>query len=394
MFDSTFSSVEGEFVSRPSKVRSQLPLFILYLIQRLFTIFEEIKTFFSPALRKIYYSSDPYHYNNIKRIVSFNWKMADSSSEAPQTVDYIRQIILDRPSLQIKENCQCNPLVITISDGGYVFGKLDIRFNKQLSVIELSFTVESKYSGQPISISIKNAEGSYLSNTAYRHSKNIISLDIPDEAAQEETCTIEVRVLSLSLREHEIESTAIIKNTRQSFGALRGMFEGELFTDFVLNVSGEKINAHKVILAGSSRYFEAMFASGMVESQRSYLEIEDSEPETIRAMLDFIYSGELRQPCKRVFEGKDTELKKTNSSVFYSRLFLAADKYQIDGLKQECAKVLCSLITSGSAGGILSIALDHKLNYLRDLVAKFILGSDRRDECFFNQHYSEYRYSL
>lgn len=143
------------------------------------------------------------------------------------------------------------------------------------------------------------------------------------------------------------------------------LFENGQCTDIVFKVSGEEIKAHKVILANKSKYFEVMFRSGLVEAQSDCIEVVEFKPNTIKAMLKYIYSSELED------ESKDEDGK----SSFYSNLLKAADKYQLDDLKKECEHILCTLISTENMEYLMSFALTHKVKNLQKKVAAFM--SDR-----------------
>lgn len=53
----------------------------------------------------------------------------------------------------------------------------------------------------------------------------------------------------------------------------------------------KRIHAHRVILAGSSDYFAAMFTGGMEESERNEVEIQGIEPDCLEALVNYCYTG-------------------------------------------------------------------------------------------------------
>ncbi|KAK5970013.1 BACK domain-containing protein [Trichostrongylus colubriformis] len=63
--------------------------------------------------------------------------------------------------------------------------------------------------------------------------------------------------------------------------------------DVTLVVKGARINAHRLVLAASSKYFEAMFSSGMVESREHDIKMNGIEARTLDALVNFCYSGEV-----------------------------------------------------------------------------------------------------
>lgn len=84
-----------------------------------------------------------------------------------------------------------------------------------------------------------------------------------------------------------------IRHSREMFQSLNKMRENRSYTDVTLSVKGEVFHAHKLILAASSRYFDAMFSAGMKESSQTEVEIKGDylTVEAFRLLLDFIYTS-------------------------------------------------------------------------------------------------------
>ncbi|MBS0633984.1 MAG: BTB/POZ domain-containing protein [Verrucomicrobia bacterium] len=64
--------------------------------------------------------------------------------------------------------------------------------------------------------------------------------------------------------------------------------------DFVLKVGEHEFPAHKFQLATHSKYFLALLQNNFIEAQSATLEIKDHSPEAVKAMVDYIYSGDLK----------------------------------------------------------------------------------------------------
>lgn len=114
------------------------------------------------------------------------------------------------------------------------------------------------------------------------------------------------------------------------------LLEDKQFTDITLVVAGEEIRAHKIILAASSLYFRRLFNSSPDETKTDRIEIVDFEPQTVKAMLEYMYRGVITKP------------EWVSGIEFYSNLLIVADKYQLDGLKSASEELLCSLATPHS----------------------------------------------
>ena len=74
----------------------------------------------------------------------------------------------------------------------------------------------------------------------------------------------------------------------------------------------------------------AMFQSNMKENDTKTVTIDDFKAEVISEMLNFIYTGSI--------SSQDT------ISEIATELLAAADKYQLDLLKNICEEILCSIL--------------------------------------------------
>ncbi|XP_065834033.1 kelch-like protein 17 [Oscarella lobularis] len=77
------------------------------------------------------------------------------------------------------------------------------------------------------------------------------------------------------------------------FSTMNTFRSSETLCDVVLlPCAGEvRIPAHRLVLAIASPYFEAMFTSGMLESRESIVRLPDIEPEPLKSLVDFCYTG-------------------------------------------------------------------------------------------------------
>ena len=86
---------------------------------------------------------------------------------------------------------------------------------------------------------------------------------------------------------------ALTQHSREMFEILNTMRQKQLHTDVILRVRGKDFQAHRVILAASSRYFDAMFSSGMKESLQMEVELTELylTEEALELLLNFIYTS-------------------------------------------------------------------------------------------------------
>lgn len=134
------------------------------------------------------------------------------------------------------------------------------------------------------------------------------------------------------------------------------LFLDEQLSDVTLNAAcGRTLNAHKSILAARSPIFAAMFEHNTVERQMNTVNIDDVEYNVLKEMLRFIYSARVE-----------------NVENSTSDLLVAADKYQIEGLKDACVRMLSENMLVENVAEILVIADRHNVACLKAQAMNFI----------------------
>ncbi|KPJ19977.1 Protein roadkill [Papilio machaon] len=127
--------------------------------------------------------------------------------------------------------------------------------------------------------------------------------------------------------------------------------------DFTIeSLDGEKFSVHKLLLAGQSEVFKAMLKEETAESQNSYVKLVDIGKEDLQCILEFIYSGTV----------KDLESKNCYN------LLMLADRFNLNGLKEITQHALCYQLTHDSALEILVLSDMYNANYLKREALKFI----------------------
>jgi speckle-type POZ protein len=139
--------------------------------------------------------------------------------------------------------------------------------------------------------------------------------------------------------------TAITHGQQQILNHLSKLLDTETMADVNFIVKGQEVKAHSAIVVSGSPVMAAMFETGKFkESLTKKVEIKDIEPSTFRQMLRYLYTGET------------PKLEWTNQTEL---LFLAADKYQIDGLKKICEESLVDNLCLRNAVHLLVLADLH-----------------------------------
>lgn len=125
--------------------------------------------------------------------------------------------------------------------------------------------------------------------------------------------------------------------------ALGSILASGSFADFVLRVSGERIDAHSVVLAARSPVFAAMFASPMREGRDKEVVIDDLEASAVRALLSFLYTGTV-----------EVEVLRSDEPAL--ALLQAAHRYEVSSLVERIAKALAARFDVNTVAEWLQVA--------------------------------------
>ncbi|GFY51590.1 TD and POZ domain-containing protein 3 [Trichonephila inaurata madagascariensis] len=142
--------------------------------------------------------------------------------------------------------------------------------------------------------------------------------------------------------------------------SLKSLYDGGILCDTNLCTSTETFPAHIVVLSAASPVFRAMFTNDMKEKSKGYVEISDLDADTVRQMLQYMYTDTL----------EDLSWEKA------LKLYTAADKYEIEAIKKKCSIYLKENLCQTKACEFLVLADMHQDKYLKKVVQDFILEHD------------------
>ena len=130
--------------------------------------------------------------------------------------------------------------------------------------------------------------------------------------------------MSPNTRHNEDVRAKRFKEVGESFVKL---LDDKELTDMTIKCGGKDFPCHSLVLSARSPVFKAMFQANMMESETKVVKIEDIEPAVVAELLHFIYTGGTNE---------------NTSQEIYLELLEAADKYDLDSLKEICEEYLCS----------------------------------------------------
>ncbi|GBN92529.1 Speckle-type POZ protein [Araneus ventricosus] len=138
---------------------------------------------------------------------------------------------------------------------------------------------------------------------------------------------------------------------------LKSMYTDGIFSDTTLHTSSQTFPVHRGILSARSPVFSRMFSHDMKEKNSGHVHITDLENDTVHRMLLFIYTDFL----------EDLQFESA------SKLYVAADKYEILSLKSRCSSFLKDNICPTKACDVLILADLHQDEDLKSFVQGYIL---------------------
>lgn len=123
---------------------------------------------------------------------------------------------------------------------------------------------------------------------------------------------------------------------------------------FIVGEERERIRAHKLILGARSDVFLTMFNSPMRQGQEEGMEVvQDTQPEVFRALLHFVYTGELRA--------------RDDTPEMSQHLLRAADFFRLDRLRLMCERRLCEKVDASNVSTTLVLADMHNAQQLKQV---------------------------
>lgn len=162
------------------------------------------------------------------------------------------------------------------------------------------------------------------------------------------------KVVSSSGQRNEVRREISLR--LEEFDDFESMLNDPHFSDVSISIEGKNIMACKLILMKRSPVFAAMFRADMKEQRKNVVLIKDIKYDVFMELLRFVYSGKVRQ-----------------LEVIAVDLLVAADKYQMENLKNLCESELVKQLSVDGAVRILKLADKHCAKKLKKLTIGYIV---------------------
>ncbi|KAK4026239.1 hypothetical protein OUZ56_015253 [Daphnia magna] len=151
---------------------------------------------------------------------------------------------------------------------------------------------------------------------------------------------------------------AVAKGAKHVLDHILNLWKTKTLSDVTFRCKGKDIKAHVMIVASCSPVLAAMFANDFKEKSEKVVEVKDITHNTFSRLLRFMYVGDAS--LETVQEKETTEL------------LVAADKYRVDTLKEDCALHLSQNLKVENAACFLVLAHLHNSSVLHEMTLDFM----------------------
>ena len=166
---------------------------------------------------------------------------------------------------------------------------------------------------------------------------------------------------------HSRDGVFIKEGEQFALTRLSNLLTDSTFADVTICVRGEAFMAHSAIVAAASPVMSAMFQHDFKENRTRIVNIGDTRALIFKQLLQYIYTGTVSGDVEE--EGEED---------ITMDLFVAADKYGVDALKEECSIILLSRkFDVDNVVSILILAHLHSVPYLFNASINFMVKNNR-----------------
>ncbi|GFS59545.1 speckle-type POZ protein [Trichonephila inaurata madagascariensis] len=136
------------------------------------------------------------------------------------------------------------------------------------------------------------------------------------------------------------ENDELLPSNLPNIPPFEQFYLSERLSDFSLKVDDEVLPVHQIVLSFHSSVFAAMIESDMKENHERFAVISDIPSSVLKDMLHYMYCGMVE------------DLTSEKAILLYE----AADIYNVQHLKEDCAVYLCSHMSDDVSANVLRLA--------------------------------------
>ena len=171
----------------------------------------------------------------------------------------------------------------------------------------------------------------------------------------DDTLEIRAEIKYVPLEETDFNGTQTIEPLTRR---LRQLYDTDVGKDFtIVSSAEEERQVHRAVLAISSPVLKAMIDSDLEETETGRCEMPDISTETLDTLVRFMYYNST----------KDLESKQHARDVL-----VAADKYQMNDLKETCERILAADLKNENAIELLLLADKVTAKFLKNSALRHV----------------------
>ncbi|KAE9963533.1 hypothetical protein BLS_009202 [Venturia inaequalis] len=128
--------------------------------------------------------------------------------------------------------------------------------------------------------------------------------------------------------------------------AVQLCFKSGKYSDLIVQSGAREFKVHKVVICEQSEWFEkATKDNTFLESQTGIIKMNEDEPDSVAAMLEYLYKDDytLVYPSSMT---KDSPEAKGHEMMFHLHVYVLADKLRIPALKKTASNYFRELVYS------------------------------------------------
>lgn len=145
------------------------------------------------------------------------------------------------------------------------------------------------------------------------------------------------------------------RGEKKALKLLTDLFVHQVDCDVQFEFEGDRrIGGHSKILSARSQIFAALFQKNTDNADP--IVIEDIAPEIFLSLLNYIYCGRISMPL-------------TDETA--QKLYVAASKFEIEDLKEDCIDYLLSCLTHDNVNNLISWSRQHSVEKLENAAHAF-----------------------
>ena len=137
---------------------------------------------------------------------------------------------------------------------------------------------------------------------------------------------------------------------------MRDMVDDDEYSDVTFMVEDQPVHAHRAILARRCEHFSAMFRSGMRESVEKEIRIPSIPRPVFILLMEYLYTDSVKIELEHAVD-----------------LYIAADLYQLERLRDMCCVVVRRNLTGENAPAVLQNAADAHCQVLKEICMEYIV---------------------